>query len=84
MTYALVFLSILIRESNAIFEMFLEGRINNQLLTDRVSGKLPGKQILVLGLLGLIGRLRNAVVVRLNLAVILFNSVDDARRAHDG
>jgi len=84
LTYALVFLSILIRESNAIFEMFLEGRINNQLLTDRVSGKLPGKQILVLGLLGLIGRLRNAVVVRLNLAVILFNSVDDARRAHDG
>lgn len=79
-----MFLSILIRESNAIFEMFLEGRINNQLLTDRVSGKLPGKQILVLGLLGLIGRLRNAVVVRLNLAVILFNSVDDARRAHDG
>lgn len=49
-----MFLPILIRKSNTIFDMFLKRRINNQLLANRMSGKFPCKQILVLGLLVLI------------------------------
>lgn len=75
---------ILIRKRNTVFQMLLERRVDHQLLANRVPGKLPGEHILVLRLLIFISWLGDAVVVRLDLAVVLFDGVDDARGAHDG
>lgn len=75
---------ILIRKHNSITNMFLKRRVNNQLLTNRVPGQLPSKQILELRSFIHIRGLDDAVVVGLDLAVVLLEGIDDARSRHDG
>jgi hypothetical protein len=61
----------------------LQGGIHDQLLANRVPGELPDKLVLVAGLLVRICRFHDAVIVSLQLAVIVLDSVDDTSSHYD-
>lgn len=82
--YGLMLLTILVRQDFSIFDMLFESRIDHELLAYRVPGQFPGEHVLILGLLILVRRFGNAVVVALNLSVVLLDSTDNARGAHYG
>lgn len=82
--YALMLLTILVRQELSIFDMLLESRVDHEFLAYRVPGQFPGEQVLILSLFILVRRLGDAVVVTLDLSVVLLDSADNARSAHYG
>lgn len=77
-------LTVFVCDGTAAGDALLEDGVNNEFLADGVTSEFPGKLVLPLGFLLIGARCDDLVIVVLELAVIIFNCVDDAGRHDNG